>query len=45
MTVSNTPSDYEKARDDRTITRTIWTATLASVAFAAAVGYVFTLVD
>ncbi len=45
MTASTPPSDYEKARDEGTITRTIWTATLAACAFAAAVGYVFTLVD
>lgn len=43
--MSQAPSDYEKARDDRTITRTIWSVTLASLAFAAAVGYIFTLVD
>lgn len=45
MTASPTPSAYEKARDERTITRTIWTGTLAAVAFAATVGYIFTLVD
>jgi hypothetical protein len=45
MTATNSPSDYEKARDERTITRTIWAGTLVAVAFAAAVGYVFTLVD
>ena len=45
MTQSQAPSDYEKARDERTITKTIWTVSLAAVAFATAVGYVFTLVD
>lgn len=45
MTQAQTPNDYELARDERTITRTIWAGTLAALAFAAAVGYVFTLVD
>lgn len=45
MTQVQTPSDYEKARDEGTITRTIWAGTLAALAFAAAVGYVFTLID
>lgn len=45
MTANETPSDYEKARDERTITRTIWMGVLAAVAFATVVGYIFTLVD
>ena len=38
-------SDYDKARDERTITRTIWNGCIAAVAFATVVGYIFTLVD
>lgn len=45
MSETKTPTEYDKARDERTITRTIWTGTLAAVAFATAVGYIFTLVD
>lgn len=45
MTAKTTPSAYDHARDERTITRTIWKGTLMAVAFAAAVGYIFTLVD
>lgn len=45
MTETKIPSDYDKARDERTITRTIWTGTLVAVAFATVVGYIFTLVD
>lgn len=44
-TPTHAQSDYEKARDDRTITRTIWAVSLLAIAFATAVGYVFTLVD
>lgn len=45
MTETKIPSDYEKARDERTITRTIWTGALVAVAFASVVGYIFTMVD
>ena len=45
MTETKLPSDYEKARDERTITRTIWAGTLMAVAFATVVGYIFTMVD
>ena len=45
MSETKPQSEYDKARDERTITRTIWTGTLVAVAFATAVGYAFTLVD
>ncbi len=43
--IESNSSAYDKARNEQTITRTIWAVTLAAVAFATAVGYVFILVD